>query len=93
MRKIHLSIYSVLFLLIGLMSRSYAQPNIPSITSDYVLNTYPGGSVLLGSVTDPNYTAIAANTANFRDKSADLLVSLFIDPDDNACYSGYRNVK
>ncbi|MGQ3133161.1 MAG: hypothetical protein ACT6RE_14275, partial [Flavobacteriales bacterium] len=72
---------------------SYAQPNIPSITSDYVLNTYPGGSVLLGSVTDPNYTAIAANTANFRDKSADLLVSLFIDPDDNACYSGYRNVK
>ncbi|MBL0912901.1 MAG: hypothetical protein IBJ09_11070, partial [Bacteroidia bacterium] len=72
-------------------ARLYAQPNIPGITSDYVVNTYSGGSVLLGSVTDPNYTAIAGGTATFRDKSADLLVSLFIDPDDNACYSSYRN--
>jgi len=77
----------------GLFARAYAQPNIPSITSDYVVNTYPGGSVLLGSVTDPSYSAIAANTASFRDKSADLLVSLFIDPDVNACYPGYRNIQ
>ncbi|MGQ3012065.1 MAG: hypothetical protein ACT6QS_00010 [Flavobacteriales bacterium] len=87
-------VYAIcLLLLTGSFVKSWAQPNIPSITSDYVVNMYPGGSVLLGNVTDPNYTAIAANTANFRDKSADLLVSLFIDPDVNACYSGYRNVK
>jgi len=88
------SVYAIcLLLLTGSFVKSWAQPNIPSITSDYAVNMYPGGSVLLGNVTDPNYAAIAANTANFRDKSADLLVSLFIDPDDNICYSGYRNVK
>lgn len=87
-------VYAIcLLLLTGSFVNSWAQPNIPSITSDYAVNMYPGGSVLLGNVTDPNYTAIAANTANFRDKSADLLVSLFIDPDVNACYSGYRNIK
>ncbi|MBL0910918.1 MAG: hypothetical protein IBJ09_00990 [Bacteroidia bacterium] len=90
----HRCIYAILTLLLtGTFVKARAQPNIPGITSDYVVNNYTSGSVLLGSVTDPNYSAIAANTANFRDKSADLLVSLFIDPDDNACYSGYRNVK
>ncbi|MGQ3012587.1 MAG: RHS repeat-associated core domain-containing protein [Flavobacteriales bacterium] len=74
-------------------SRSvYAQPNIPNIVSDYQLNLHTGLPVLMGNVTDPNYTAIAANTADFRDKSADLLVSLFIDPDDHACYEGYRKI-
>jgi len=87
-------VYAIyLLLLTGGFVKSWAQPNIPGITSDYVVNNYTSGSVLLGSVTDPNYTAIAANTANFRDKSADLLVSLFIDPNENSCYSGYRNVK
>ncbi|MGQ3130519.1 MAG: RHS repeat-associated core domain-containing protein [Flavobacteriales bacterium] len=70
----------------------YGQPNIPNIVADYQVYQYTGGSVLLGNVTDPNYTAISSGTANFRDKQADLLVSLFIDPDDNVCYEGYRKI-
>jgi len=83
----------ILMLYSGMAAKMLAQPNIPSITADYYVNTYTGGSVLLGNVTDPDYTAISTNTAAYRDKNADLLVSLFMDPDENICYGGYRKVK
>ena len=74
-----------------LLSAGYAQPNIPHITDDYILNQYTGGPAGAG-VTDPSFSQIAAGTANFNDKMAHTLVSLFVDPDANICYDGHVKV-
>ncbi|MBL0913775.1 MAG: hypothetical protein IBJ09_15520, partial [Bacteroidia bacterium] len=74
-----------------LLQYGYAQPNIPNVTADYVVNQYTGGPASLG-VIDPSFSAIAGGTADFRDKSADVLVSLFIDPNANICYEGHVKV-
>ena len=85
-----LTLFAGLFVVVSV---AWAQPNIPSITSEYTLNAYTGTTVSLGNVTDPSYTSIADGTANFRDKSADLLVSLFADASENACYPGFVRVE
>ncbi|MGQ3013643.1 MAG: RHS repeat domain-containing protein, partial [Flavobacteriales bacterium] len=90
----HKHIVRIFVFVIGsVFFRAYAQPNIPSILIDYPLNTFPGSTDFVGSVTDPAYSAIAANTADFRDKEAAMLVSLYTDPDENACYPGYMKIQ
>ncbi|MGQ3012584.1 MAG: hypothetical protein ACT6QS_02660 [Flavobacteriales bacterium] len=92
MRNKNVFIRFILFLSVSiLLQYGYAQPNIPNITADYTVNQFTGGPAGAG-VTDPSFSAIAAGTADFRDKSADILVSLFVDPDDNICYDGHVKV-
>jgi len=83
----------ILLLMFGLLlgQYSYAQPNIPNVTADYTVNQFTGGPAGIG-VVDPSFSAIAGGTADFRDKSADMLVSLFIDPSANICYEGHVKV-
>ncbi|MBL0910928.1 MAG: hypothetical protein IBJ09_01055, partial [Bacteroidia bacterium] len=90
----HKHIVRIFVFVIGsVFFRAYAQPNIPGILIDYPVNTFPGSTDFVGSVTDPAYAAIAANTADFRDKEAAMLVSLYTDPEENACYPGYMKIQ
>ncbi len=70
---------------------AYSQTR-PNIEDSIMVNAFVG-SELTKVIQDNQLQAIQGNTADFADEEAYTVVSLFIDPNKNACYPAYRRIK